>query len=192
MVVGGAFTKVADSSRRMTFARKNIFAFGLHDGVIRTFAPEVDGAVYSLAAGPDYSVYMGGAFKSVNGPSSVASPGSRCATAAGTARSAPGSTGVTCGRWPSAVTGSTRAARSRRSTGCGRAGLARLNALSRGGGPGFDARLGGPGLKRTRVEHFDVSPDGRKLIAVGAFLKAGGRRPDPDRACSTSAARRRP
>ena len=34
VVVGGAFTKVADSSRRQTLERKNIFAYGLRDGAI--------------------------------------------------------------------------------------------------------------------------------------------------------------
>jgi len=37
----------------------------------------------------------------------------------------------------------------------------------------FDAKLSAPGLSRTRVEHFDVSPDGSRLVAVGALLKAG-------------------
>src|SRR5690348_286444 len=70
VIVGGAFTKVADSSRRTTLARKNIFAFDLNDGSIRSFAPEVDGAIYSLAPGADGTVYAGGAFKTVNGASS--------------------------------------------------------------------------------------------------------------------------
>src|SRR4051812_43945746 len=41
VIVGGAFTKVADSSRKNTYTRKNIFAFDLSDGAIRSFAPEV-------------------------------------------------------------------------------------------------------------------------------------------------------
>src|SRR3954462_1330644 len=57
VVVGGAFTKVTDSSRRHTYARKNIFAFGLNDGETRSCALEVDGAIYALAPGADSSVY---------------------------------------------------------------------------------------------------------------------------------------
>jgi hypothetical protein len=38
---------------------------------------------------------------------------------------------------------------------------------------GFDAKLSAPGLDRTRVEHFDVSADGRKLVAIGALLRSG-------------------
>src|SRR3954471_24510257 len=53
VVVGGAFTKVTDSSRRTTYARHNVFAFDLDDGTIRPFAPAVDGAVYAAAPGAD-------------------------------------------------------------------------------------------------------------------------------------------
>src|ERR1700759_522076 len=70
VVVGGAFTKVADSSRRQTYARKNIFAFNLSTGAVSSFDPDVDGAVYSLAPGADDTVYLGGAFKTVDGSSS--------------------------------------------------------------------------------------------------------------------------
>src|SRR4051812_33952543 len=47
VVVGGAFTKVADSSRKQTYARNNVFAFDLGTGAVSPFAPDVDGAVYS-------------------------------------------------------------------------------------------------------------------------------------------------
>src|SRR3954452_9642043 len=65
MVVGGTFTKVADSSRRSTYARKNIFAFNLTTGAVQPFAPEVDGPVSALAAVLGDTVYIGGAFKTV-------------------------------------------------------------------------------------------------------------------------------
>ena len=173
VVVGGAFTKVADSSRRMTFARKNVFAFGLYDGVIRTFAPEVDGAVYSLAAGPDHSVYLGGSFKTVNGTAQRGlarvslHDGSRYPTF--NARVNWGDVRALVSRGERLYAGGTFQA----VNGVRRVGLIRLNAVSGAVDQAFDARLSGPGLKRTRVEHFDVSPDGRRLIAVGAFLKSG-------------------
>ncbi|MDY7089506.1 MAG: delta-60 repeat domain-containing protein [Actinomycetota bacterium] len=173
VVVGGAFTKVADSSRRTTFARKNLFAFGLHDGAVRSFAPQVDGAVYSLSAGPGGTVYAGGAFKTVNG-----------AAQRGLAKLTLG------GQRVSAFTarigwGDVRALQARGSrlyaagtfqaiNGVNRAGLARLNADTGAVDTSFDARLSAPGLTRTRVEHFDISPDGRKLVAIGALLRASG------------------
>ena len=172
VVVGGAFTKVTDSSRRQTFARHNIFAFGLHDGTIRPFAPIVDGAVYALAAGADDTVYAGGAFKTVNG---TAQRGLARLTLSGQRVSAFGAKI----NW-----GDVRALAARGSqvyaagtfsaiNGVQRTGLARLNAVSGAVDTGFDARLSAPGLSRTRVEHFDISPDGRRLVAVGALLRSG-------------------
>ena len=173
VVVGGAFTKVTDSSRRYTFARKNIFAFGLRDGAVRTFAPQVDGAVYSLAAGEDGTVYAGGAFKTVNGSAQrgitrltlggqrVSSFGAAINWGDVRSLSARGSRLYAAGTFSSI-------------NGVNRAGLARMNAVSGAVDTGFDARLTAPGLTRTRVEHFDISPDGRKLIAVGALLRASG------------------
>ena len=60
VVVGGSFTKVSNSARTQTLARRNIFAYGLNDGVIKPFAPAVDGAVYALSAGASNTVYIGG------------------------------------------------------------------------------------------------------------------------------------
>ena len=57
--------------------------------------------------------------------------------------------------------------------GTARTALARLNPITGAVDTGFDPRLSAPGLARTRVEHFDISPDGTRLIAVGALLKAG-------------------
>ncbi|GIF18874.1 hypothetical protein BJ973_005920 [Actinoplanes tereljensis] len=173
VVVGGAFTKVADSSRQHTYARKNIFAFGLSDGEIRSFAPEVDGAVYSLATGADSTVYAGGAFKSVNGSSQrgvtrlglngerVSSFSARINWGDVRALQARGSSLYVAGTF-SAINGVNRDA------------LARVSASTGAVDTGFDARLSAPGLSRTRVEHFDISPDGSRLVAIGALLKASG------------------
>src|SRR3712207_24974 len=67
VVVGGSFSQVTDSTGQRRYARKNLFAYGLRDGVIRPFAPVVDSAVYALAPGPGNTVYIGGAFKNVSG-----------------------------------------------------------------------------------------------------------------------------
>ncbi|WP_250009477.1 PKD domain containing protein [Actinoplanes sp. M2I2] len=173
VVVGGAFTKVADSSRRNTFARKNIFAFDLHDGAIRAFAPQVDGAVYTLTGGADGTVYAGGAFKTVNGTTQrgvtkltlggqrVSSFAAKIAWGDVRALQARGSRLYAAGTFQAI-------------NGVNRAGLARLSAATGAVDTGFDAKLTAPGLSRTRVEHFDISPDGRKLVAVGALLRASG------------------
>src|SRR4051812_7494732 len=165
VVVGGAFTKVADSSRRHTYARKNVFAFGLSDGEIRSFAPEVDGAVYSLAAGENSTVYAGGAFKSVNGTAQrgitrlYLGSGERVSSFA--AKINWGDVRALQARGSMLYVGGTFSAIS----GANRDALARLNATTGAADTGFDTKLTAPGLSRTRVEHFDISPDGRRLVA---------------------------
>lgn len=172
VVVGGSFTKVADSRRSVTYNRRNIFAYGLRDGAIRPFAPSVDGAVYALATGPSSTVLMGGSFKTVNG---AAQRGLARVTLAGarvagfTARINWGDVRALVVRGTRLYAGGTFSA----INGVSRVALARMNSSTGALDTAFDAKLSAPGLARTRVEHFDVTPDGRKLIAIGAILKAG-------------------
>jgi hypothetical protein len=173
VVVGGAFTKVADSSRKQTYARKNVFAFNLNTGAVSSFAPEVDGAVYSLTAGADDTVYLGGAFKTVDGASSrglarVDLDGDR--VGGFSAKINWGDVRALAVRGSQLYAGGTFTA----INGVNRAALARLSASTGAVDTSFDAKLTAPGLSRTRVEHFDISPDGRKLVAIGALLKASG------------------
>jgi hypothetical protein len=172
VVVGGAFTKVADNSRRNTYARKNIFAFDLNNGAIRSFAPAVDGAVYALTPGADDTVYAGGAFKSVNGAAQrglarLSLSGQR--VSAFGAKINWGDVRALTARGNYLYAGGTFSA----INGVNRAALARMNATTGAVDSGFDARLSAPGLSRTRVEHFDISPDGRRLVAIGALLRSG-------------------
>jgi len=173
VVVGGAFTKVTDSSRRSTYARKNIFAFDLNTGAVEPFAPEVDGAVYALAAGAGDTVYAGGAFKSVNGSAQrgltrLSLTGQRVSTFS--AKINWGDVRALRAEGNFLYAGGTFSA----INGVNRDALARMNASTGAVDSGFDARLTAPGLSRTRVEHFDISPDGSKLVAIGALLKSGG------------------
>jgi len=174
VVVGGSFTKVTDSAKKRTLARKNLFAYGLSDGVIRPFAPAVDGTVYSLAAGAGGTVYAGGAFKTVNGRAQRGlaqfSLGSGQRVPAFNARINWGDVRALTAIGSRLYAGGTFSS----VNGVRRAGLARLSAATGAVDSGFDARLTAPGLSRTRVEHFDISPDGRRLVAVGALLKASG------------------
>ncbi|GAA3792440.1 hypothetical protein GCM10022226_09640 [Sphaerisporangium flaviroseum] len=71
VVVGGSFSEVREAGRSTRLSRSNLFAFDLATGKIdRRFAPEPDGPVHALAAGPDGSVLVGGAFFSAGGPGS--------------------------------------------------------------------------------------------------------------------------
>jgi Domain of unknown function (DUF5122) beta-propeller len=174
VVVGGSFTRVADSARRHTYDRRNLFAYGLRDGVIRPFAPVVDGAVYAVAAGLADSVYIGGAFKTVGGAAQRGLARLQLGTGqrvpAFSARINWGDVRALAVRGPRVYAGGTFSA----INGVPRVGLARLDATSGAVDAGFDAKLSAPGLQRTRVEHFDISPDGRRLVAIGALLKANG------------------
>ena len=173
VVVGGSFTKVQDSSRKQTFARKNVFAYGLSDGAIRSFAPEVDAAVYALAPGAGNTVYLGGAFKTVNKAAqrgiTRVSVGDGARVSGFTARINWGDVRALNTRGGRLYAGGTFSA----INGVKRTALARLDPATGAVEPGFDARLSAPGLTRARVEHFDVTPDGRRLVAVGAILRAG-------------------
>jgi hypothetical protein len=69
VVVGGSFSEVREAGRSTRIPRSNLFAFDLVTGKVdRRFAPDVQGPVNALAAGPDGSVYAGGAFISASGP----------------------------------------------------------------------------------------------------------------------------
>ena len=173
VVVGGSFTSVADSSRRHTYARRNIFAFDLHDGTIRSFAPAVDGTVYSLARGPADTVYLGGGFTRVNGANQR---GLARLTLSGNRLSSfhasidRGDVRTVAERAGRVYAGGSFAA----VNGVARAGLARLDAASGAVDRDFDARLSWPSGQRNGVENFDISPDGRLLVAIGALRRSGG------------------
>jgi hypothetical protein len=132
----------------------------------------VDGAVYALAAGPSSTVLMGGSFKTVNG---AAQRGLARVTLAG--QRVPGFTArINWGDVRAMVVRGTRLYAGGTFTqinGVSRVALARMNVSTGALDTAFDAKLSAPGLARTRVEHFDVTPDGRKLVAIGAILKAG-------------------
>ena len=172
VVIGGEFTRVADSSRKHTYARRNIFAFDLFTGAVRSFAPALDGGVHALAAGPGDTVYAGGAFTLVNGfPQRGLArfsldgrrlSGFSAAVNYGDVKAvAVGNDDVYAGGTFSAVDGFRRA------------GLARLDAYTGAVDTGFDAQLSAPGLPDTFVESFDLSPDGRRLVVVGALRQSG-------------------
>ncbi|GAA2516219.1 delta-60 repeat domain-containing protein [Winogradskya humida] len=173
VVVGGSFEQVQDHARTTTYNRKNIFAYGLRDGAIRSFAPTVDGAVYALSAGTDGTVYTGGSFRTVNGTSQRGLARLRLSDSTRvsgfTAKINWGDVRALAVRGSRLYAGGTFSA----VNGVTRVGLARLNTTSGAVDSGFDAKLSAPGLSRTRVEHFDVSPDGTRLVAIGALLKVG-------------------
>src|SRR4051794_28960977 len=172
VIVGGEFATIADSSRKHTYPRRNIFAFDLVTGAVRPFAPVVDGGVHALAAGPGDTVYAGGAFTTVNGVpqrgvARLSLDGRRLSGFQATVNH--GDVKALAVRADNVYAGGTFSA----VDGVRRAGLARLDAYTGAVDTGFDARLSAPGLPQTFVESLDLSPDGRRLVTAGALRQAG-------------------
>jgi WD40 repeat protein len=172
VVVGGVFSKVTDSSRRHTYARRNLFAYDIDNGVVRPFAPAVDGPVYALTAGGDDTVYAGGAFSTVNnarqrGLARLNLAGERLSSFRASIDR--GAVQTLARRGQQVYAGGTFAAVG----GVRRAGLARLNAASGAVDTTFDAQLAAKNPPRTHVENLDISPDGRLLVVIGRLIRAG-------------------
>jgi Domain of unknown function (DUF5122) beta-propeller len=63
---GGAFRKVTNAARTVTYTRFNLVAFSASSGAVHPMAPEFNGTVWALQAS-GASIYVGGAFTQVNG-----------------------------------------------------------------------------------------------------------------------------
>jgi hypothetical protein len=175
VVVGGDFTEISDASGTTFHKRDNLFAYDLYTGAILPMAARFDAPVYALAPGPDGgSVYVGGAFKTVNG---TAQRG-LARLAVPTGERIPAFTGVinwgdvreleVRGPWLYAGGAFNRIG------GLDRRALARLDLTTGAADPAFDPRIAAPSMSRARVEDFAISPDGSRLVAIGAIEQASG------------------
>jgi beta-propeller uncharacterized protein DUF5122 len=175
VVVAGDFSEVSDSTGKTIYPRDNLFAYNLTTGAVLPLSVQVDGPVYAVVGSADGSaVYLGGAFKKING---VAQRGLAKLTLATNTRDA-AFTGVIA--WGDvrelAISGSWLYAGGP-FTGIGglsRTALARLNLTTGAADPAFDAKITAPSLSRARVEDFAISPNGTRLVAIGAIQYAGG------------------
>ena len=177
VVVAGDFSEVSDSTGKTFYDRRNLFAYDLHTGAVLPFRSDTDGAVYSVAGSPDGSaVYAGGAFKKVNGAAQrglariALGTGVRDAAFTGQLNWGDARELVVSGGWLYAG-GSFSAI-----GGLPRTALARVNLATGAADPAFDAKIAAPGLTRARVEDFAISPNGTRLVAIGAIQQAGGQR----------------
>jgi len=66
--VGGRFRTVTDADDTQTYVRHNIMAFDATTGAVKSFAPTIDGTVWTIVRRKQ-SLYVGGDFDSVNGRS---------------------------------------------------------------------------------------------------------------------------
>lgn len=168
MVVGGDFDRVSNSAGDQSYDRANVFAFDALTGAMSSFAPQVDGDVWSVLS-DGTSVYIGGGFKIVNG----------------TARAALAKLDLATGELDPSFNPTFTSGRV--------SDMAMYNGMLVVSGT-FSARLktlspttgkplsyisnvvGGrlPNSNSAQVFKFDISPDGKHLIGVGNFLTVDG------------------
>lgn len=176
IVVGGQFTRVMEANGHVV-PRTDIFAFDVATGLVEpAFAPTVaNGQVSTLAVGPDgQSVFAGGTFDTVNGQ-----PEKRLVKLSLADGSiVPGFHAALMGSWveDSDVRGNTLYIGGAISSvdGVARGRLAALNATTGAVDPNLALDFTDKRAGKLRVAHFDISPDGTKLVATGTFTKVDG------------------
>jgi hypothetical protein len=169
MVVGGDFQQISNSTGTTFWNRSNVFALNATNGTVsESFAPQVDGAVWSVLS-DGTSVYIGGGFRNVNG----------------TPRAALAKLDLATGQLdpnfnPTFKTGRITDMQMLNGmlvvSGTIKARLKTLNATTGKPLPYIsnvvDGRL--PNSNPSQVFKFDISPNGQHLVAVGNFLTVDG------------------
>jgi hypothetical protein len=180
--MGGSFTRVRNSNSSTQQSLGRLVAFNATTGQIdTTFRPAVSGTVRALEASADgQSIYVGGSFSSAGG---------------GTSRNVARLNAVTGARWSgftaANVNGTVLDMRLvgarliiggsfQNIGGVSRKALGALNAATGAADTfinlGFDGKrtTSGGNTAPVKVEAFDVSPDGRRLVAIGNFSVVAG------------------
>ena len=169
MVVGGRFQTVENGNRTVQTPRSNVFAFNATTGALNTgFAPTVDGEVWgSWSDGT--SVYIGGNFKNVNGVPRAALAKLSLATGELDPNFNPTFNGarisdIAMSHGQLIVSGSIQKR------------IVSLNPITGKSTPYLNHVVTGkiPNSDAAQVFHFDISPDGEHLVAVGNFLTVDG------------------
>jgi hypothetical protein len=172
MYAGGSFSSVSTApgvSPGGTFTRTNLVAFNPTTGVISSFAPTINGAVWALAT-DGTSLYVGGAFSAVNGVArrglAKLNPTTGAVDAAFNATFSSGQVteaAVVAGRL---LVGGTFPGKLRALNLTSGANTGYINV----GISGTVASNAGP----TEVYRFAVNPAGTRLVAVGNFTTVAG------------------
>ena len=176
MVVGGRFTAVEPGDRGPDVARSNVFAFDATDGAIHEgFKPLVDGQVWAVASDGTW-VYIGGNFKTVNGSPRPALARLNLATGALDTSFRPPLKGgrvsdialhddqvVVAGTIPRRLMSLDR------SDGAATSYIPTAVSVT-----GKLVHQSGAASDAAQVFKFDISPDGRRLVAVGNFTEVAG------------------
>ncbi|MFG3302600.1 hypothetical protein [Micromonospora chersina] len=180
--LAGSFTTVRNAGQTAQLAMPRLVALDATTGRIdTTFRPVVNGTVKALAAAPDgRSLYIGGAFTTVNGVAAPRVARVDAATGARVAGFAPAALNnqvndmrlvgnrLILGGAFQTVGGVTRRA------------LAALNATTGAADASVNLRIEGPrkttsgATAPVKIEALDVSADGRRLVFVGNFSSVAG------------------
>jgi chitodextrinase len=175
VIVGGTFTQVRKFDTSAILTRNYLFAFDMNTGVIDpNFVPQLDKAVTSLAPAPDgTSVFVGGNFSTVNGASFKKlvririSDGQVISGFKANANAKVQDLEFNNGKLY--VAGNFTQIKS-----TARSGLARLDPNTGAVDPNLDLPFTDPLRGVLGIEEMDVSADGSKLVAIGAFGKVAG------------------
>ncbi len=178
MIVGGTFTSVKQKKATTATAVHQIVAFDAHTGVLDTsFMPDIEGGeVSTISVAPGgQAVFVGGEFDTVNGQAVKRlvklnlADGSIDTSFQGK---------VTVGSWveDSQVLGTDLYIGGAFSQidGVARGRLAALDVNTGALDPNVNVNFANKRQGTLRVAHFDISPDGTKLVATGTFLTADG------------------
>jgi hypothetical protein len=176
VIVGGQFTRVMEPNGHVV-PRTDIFAFDAATGLVDpAFVPTIaNGQVSTLAVGPDgRTVFVGGTFDMVNGQ-----PEKRLAKLSLADGSiVPGFQAAVMGSWveDSDVRGNTLYLGGAITSvnGVPRGRFAAVNATTGAVDPNVALDFTDKRAGKLRVAHFDISPDGSKLVATGTFTKVDG------------------
>jgi hypothetical protein len=171
--VGGTFTKIRRPGGS-TLARNYMFAYDAGTGAISgSFVPKLDRDVQGLAPGPSGSIFAVGRFNTVNGSNQRKIV--RLRTSDG--QVTPGFKANADGLGQDVKYRSGRLYVSGKFftiNGTARSGMARLNPDTGAVEPGFNVAFTSPQRGTLGVPHFDITPDGSKLVAMGNFSRVGG------------------
>jgi hypothetical protein len=176
IVAGGQFTQVASAADRTTaIPRSNIFAFDATTGAIDpAFAPVLDAQVESLAAAPDgLHVFAGGSFTRIGGVTQKSlvklrlSDGARITAFKGRTNARVKDMAVRGGRLYIGGTFATV-------NGVARTALAALDPVTGALLADVNLAFTGPRNGTVNIDHFDITPDGAKLVAIGNWTYVAG------------------
>ncbi len=174
VVVGGTFTRVKRWNQPGELARPYLFAYDKATGTVDTaFLPAPNGRVSALLLAADGKILVSGQFKAIGGRSIPYLAKLDPTTGAAVASFAPSPSGMVYDLHQAGghlYVGGTFT----KVGGTARTNFAILDPVTGALRPGPDVAFAAAPRGTTRVMRLDVTPDGRRLVAIGNFGRVGG------------------